>query len=132
MDRDFDVCVVGGGHGGIEAAAAAARLGARTALVTLDPAAVGRMSCNPAIGGIGKGQLAREVDALGGLMGRITDAAGIQFRLLNTSKGRAVQSPRAQCSRQSSRRWEASRLADARGWAARAAGRSRASRGSPG
>ena len=97
--KRFDVLVVGGGHAGLEAAAAAARLGASTVLITLDPEAIGRMSCNPAIGGIGKGQLAREVDALGGLMGRIADRAGIQFRLLNTSKGRAVQSPRAQCER---------------------------------
>lgn len=95
----FDVLVIGGGHAGIEAAAAAARLGATAGLISLEAHAVGRMSCNPAIGGIGKGQLAREVDALGGLMGRITDRSGIQFRLLNTSKGLAVQSPRAQCER---------------------------------
>ena len=95
----FDVLVVGGGHAGIEAAAAAARLGATAGLISLEAEAVGRMSCNPAIGGIGKGQLAREIDALGGLMGQITDRAGIQFRLLNTSKGLAVQSPRAQCDR---------------------------------
>ena len=99
MDRAYDVLIVGGGHAGAEAAAAAARLGARAGLVTLDPQAIGRMSCNPAIGGVGKGQLAREIDALGGLMGLAADRAAIQFRLLNTSKGRAVQSPRAQCSR---------------------------------
>ncbi|MFQ5750109.1 MAG: FAD-dependent oxidoreductase, partial [Planctomycetota bacterium] len=95
----FDVAVVGGGHAGLEAAAAAARLGLRVVLITLQEAALGRMSCNPAIGGIGKGQLVREVDALGGCMGLLADEAGIQFRLLNTRKGRAVQSPRCQCDR---------------------------------
>ncbi len=99
MKLNFDVLVVGGGHAGLEAAAAAARLGASCALITLEAAAIGRMSCNPAIGGVGKGQLTREIDALGGLMGRIADQSGIQFRMLNTSKGRAVQSPRAQCDR---------------------------------
>ena len=99
MEKKFDVLVVGGGHAGAEAAYAAARMGHSVGLVTHDSRSIGRMSCNPAIGGVGKGQLAREIDALGGLMGVAADASGIQFRLLNTSKGRAVQSPRAQCCR---------------------------------
>ena len=98
--NDFDCIVIGGGHAGVEAAHAAAKIGAKTCLITISKDTIAKMSCNPAIGGIAKGQIAREIDALGGLMGLAIDATGIQFRLLNRSKGPAVQSPRAQADRQ--------------------------------
>ena len=97
MAASFDILIVGAGHAGCEAAAAAARMGLSTALLTLSLDKIAQMSCNPAIGGVAKGHLVREIDALGGLMGLVADASGIQFRLLNTSRGPAVQSPRAQC-----------------------------------
>src|ERR1041385_6517738 len=101
--EQYDLVVVGAGHAGCEAAMAAARMGLKTALFTLNVDLIAQMSCNPAVGGIAKGHLVREVDALGGIMGEVTDAVGIQFRLLNTSRGPAVWSPRAQCDKQAYR-----------------------------
>ena len=104
FSESYDVLVVGAGHAGCEAAVACARMGLRTALVTMNLDLIAQMSCNPAVGGIAKGHLVREVDALGGIMGTVTDAVGIQFRLLNTSRGPAVWSPRAQCDKKQYRR----------------------------
>src|ERR1044071_8554890 len=100
FSEQYDVVIVGAGHAGCEAAVACARMGLDTALYTLNLDLIAQMSCNPAVGGIAKGHLVREVDALGGVMGEVTDAVGIQFRLLNTSRGPAVWSPRAQCDKQ--------------------------------
>ncbi|MFZ3212756.1 MAG: FAD-dependent oxidoreductase, partial [Terriglobales bacterium] len=100
FSESYDVVVIGAGHAGCEAAMAAARMGLRTALYTLNLDLIAQMSCNPAVGGIAKGHLVREVDALGGIQGEVTDHVGIQFRLLNTSRGPAVWSPRAQCDKQ--------------------------------
>ena len=99
VNNKFDIVVIGGGHAGIEAASAAARMDCSVALLTMDKNALGRMSCNPAIGGTAKGHLVKEIDALGGLMGKIADRTGIQFRMLNKSKGPAVWSPRCQSDR---------------------------------
>lgn len=111
----YDVVVVGGGHAGIEASLAAARMGCNTALITMSKDSIGRMSCNPAIGGIAKGQLVREID-IGGEMGKIADATGIQFRMLNVSKGPSVWSPRCQNDREWYSREARYRILSQPGW----------------
>ena len=106
MKLSYDVVVIGAGHAGCEAATAAARLGSRTLLITIDMEKIASMSCNPAVGGVAKGQIVREIDALGGMMGRVTDRSAIQFRMLNRSKGAAMWRPRAQCDKHKfSREW---------------------------
>src|SRR6476469_8391269 len=112
-DYQYDVLVIGAGHDGVEAAMAAARMGAKTALLTTNCDTVAQMSCNPAIGGIAKGQIVREIDALGGAMGRVIDATGIQFRMLNRSKGAAMHSPRAQADKKAYQ-FEVKRLVEER------------------
>ena len=96
MKRTYDTIVVGGGHAGVEASMIASKTGCRVAMISMDKQSIGRMSCNPAIGGVAKGQIVREIDILGGLMGQVSDEAGLQFKILNKSKGRSVWSPRAQ------------------------------------